>query len=428
MMLEGPVVQGAIGRLARPDLNLAAFGLTLQLSLLIESPIIMLLATAIALVKDAESYRAVRRFTVNLALLCTVLTAAIAFTPLFDFVTSTVMRVPPRIGETARIPLQIMLLWSAAIAWRRFYQGVLVSSGQTRMVSWGTAIRLIAAISTAIALAKWSGMSGAEVGACALMVAVITEAIATTTFALPVVRDDMLQRPDDGRALSQRAIYRFHAPLMATTLLTLLAQPMTSAALARLVHPEQTLAAWPVIFMLLLVMRGWGLAVQEITVAQSHKPGSRETLRQFALLVGAISTLATAVIVFTPLLGQYLRHVIHLRPYLFDLARVGVAVGLAMPLVTAMGSWARGVLVAAGRTKLVYRGMGLNLATHGALLVIGVEMKLPGMLVASGAFTIASVVEYVYLSRCVTTAPVTERLHEETKVKSESLFVRNLSL
>ena len=52
MMLEGPFVQSAIGKLPNSSLNLAAFGLCMGLSLIIESPVIMLLSTAIALVHN----------------------------------------------------------------------------------------------------------------------------------------------------------------------------------------------------------------------------------------------------------------------------------------------------------------------------------------------------------------------------------------
>ena len=110
MMLEGPSVQGAIGRLAAPTLNLAAWGLTFSLALLVESPVIMLLATAIALVRDEDSYRALRRFVVTLMVACTLLTALVAFTPLFDLIASRIMGQPAPIVAAARPALQIMLL------------------------------------------------------------------------------------------------------------------------------------------------------------------------------------------------------------------------------------------------------------------------------------------------------------------------------
>jgi hypothetical protein len=400
MMLEGPAVQGAIGRLPHPTLNLAAWGLTMSLALLVESPVIMMLATAIALVRDAPTYWALRRFMISLCVGCTLVAVLLAFTPFFDLITRTLMNQPVPIVAAARPALRFMLLWAAAIAWRRFYQGVLVRHGYTRMVSWGTAIRLLVTVSTAVGLARWGRLPGAQVGAITLMTAVITEALATTRFALPVVRRDILPLTAEGEPeLSQRAIFHFHAPLAVTTLLTLLAQPMTSAALARLAFPRATLAAWPVVFMILLVLRGWGLALQEITVAQARHAEARPALRRFAWIVGGVTSGVTLLLACTPLLnlylGQVLRLPLDLRPY----AQFGVAACLLLPLATALGSWARGLLVVGGATRLVYRGMGLNLATHGTLLCLGVLLRGPGMAVAAAAFTLAAAVEAVYLAR-----------------------------
>jgi hypothetical protein len=400
MMLEGPSVQGAIGRLAAPTLNLAAWGLTFSLALLVESPVIMLLATAIALVRDEDSYRALRRFVVTLMVACTLLTALVAFTPLFDLIASRIMGQPAPIVAAARPALQIMLLWTAAIAWRRFYQGVLVRAGQTRFVSLGTAVRLVVTLATAGALLRWSHLPGVVVGAITLMAAVIMEAAAVTLFALPIARRHMLgHHSADAMPLTQKAILRFHTPLAATTLLTLLAPPLTSAALARLAMPHQTLAAWPVASMLLLVLRGPGLALQEIAVSQSRRSEARVALRRFTTMVGLVSMAIALVLALTPLLDRYMDSVLHLPLELRAFVRIGVVLGSPLPLLTALGSWARGVLVAAGRTPAVYRGMGVNLATHGAVLLAGICFGLPGMAVASVAFLLSAGTEYLYLVR-----------------------------
>jgi hypothetical protein len=397
MMLEGPVVQGAIGRLPDPPLNLAAWGLTMSLSLLIESPIIMLLATAIALVKDGPSFRALRRFMVTLCIGCTAITGLIAFTPLFEVLAGDLMGQPAAIVAAARPAMGMMLLWSAAIAWRRFYQGVLVRHDRTRFVSWGTAIRLGAAVSAAVGLARGGQLPGAQVGACALMIAVLTEAVVTTLFARPIVHREVL--PREGPPLTQRAIFRFHAPLAATTLLTLLAQPLTGAALARLERPVENLAALPVAYMLLLVIRGGGLALQEIAVAQARCAAARPTLKRFTWIVGGVSSGVTALIAFTPLLDAYLLRLLDLPASLHSYVRVGVGAGLFLPLLTALGSRVRGVLVLEQQTQAVYRGMCLNLATHAALLGLSVPLRLPGMWAAALAFTLAALAEYLYLLR-----------------------------
>ena len=400
MMLEGPSVQGAMGRLTAPTLNLAAWGLAFSLALLVESPVIMLLATAIALVRDEDSYRALRKFVLTLMGACTVLTALVAFTPLFDLIAGPIMGQPAPIVAAARPALQIMLFWTAAIAWRRFYQGVLVRAGQTRLVSLGTAVRLTVTLGVAGSLLRWGHRSGVEVGAITLMAAVLIEAVAVTLFALPVARRYLLgHRSPPVVPLTQAAIFRFHTPLAAATLLTLLAPPLTAAALARLAMPHQTLAAWPVASMLLLVLRGPGLALQEITISQSRRPEARSALRRFTTLVGLVSTGAALLLALTPLLDRYMGAVLHLPPELRAFVRIGVVLGSPLPLLTALGSWARGVLVAAGRTPAVYRGMGLNLATHGAVLLTGIGLGLPGIAVASTAFLLSAGIEYLYLVR-----------------------------
>ena len=62
----------------------------------------------------------------------TVLHILMGFTPLFDLVVVQLMRVPETLIEPIRLGLQLMVFWSAAIAWRRFIQGILIRHGKTR--------------------------------------------------------------------------------------------------------------------------------------------------------------------------------------------------------------------------------------------------------------------------------------------------------
>jgi hypothetical protein len=400
MMLEGPTIQAAITRLSDAALNLAAFGLVLSVSLIIESPVIMLLSTSIALVRDGQSYRVLRAFMIWLNLVLTLVTALVAWTPLYDLIVSGILGIPSSIGAAAQPALRIMLLWTAAIGWRRFYQGILVRHGLTARVSYGTAIRLLSTAITAIGLVAWGRLPGAEVGAWGLMAGVLSEAVATHFFALPVVRRAYAnQEIVSEQPLTLAAILQFHVPLAATSLLTLLVQPLTAAALARLPMPTETLATWPVVFSLLMVLRGWGLSLQETTIAQAADPRALRPLRDFTFIVAAATSGAAALLAFTPLLDGYLRTVISLDPQLWGYVRTGLLLLLLLPGLTALVSTLRGLLVAAGTTQNVYQGMGLNLALHCVLLVGGVALQLPGIVVAAVAVLVATVVEYLYLQR-----------------------------
>ena len=65
------------------------------------------------------------------------------FTPLWDLLTGTWMGLDPEVARLTRTSLLILLPWPAAIGYRRFYQGLLIRTGLTRRVAWGTVIRLV---------------------------------------------------------------------------------------------------------------------------------------------------------------------------------------------------------------------------------------------------------------------------------------------
>nr|MDJ0752302.1 hypothetical protein [Ardenticatenaceae bacterium] len=117
MTMEGPITSATISRLPDSVDMLAAYGIVISLSVFIESPVINLLSTSTALVKDQASYRVGRRFTLILIAILTIVTFAIGFTPFFSIVIEGIMGVPESVARWVRPGMQIMLLFSAAIGW-----------------------------------------------------------------------------------------------------------------------------------------------------------------------------------------------------------------------------------------------------------------------------------------------------------------------
>ena len=83
MALEQPMLSAVIARLPEAKLNLAAYGLTFSLALIVESPVIMFLTMGTALAKDRQSYRLLLRFTHIMAWGLTALHLLIGLTPLY---------------------------------------------------------------------------------------------------------------------------------------------------------------------------------------------------------------------------------------------------------------------------------------------------------------------------------------------------------
>ncbi len=407
MMAEAPSTNAILARLPFPTVHLAGFGVALGLSLLIESPVIMLLATAIALVKGRESFYALLRFVLGLIVSLTVITALVAFTPVYDLIAYRLLSLPGAVAEAGRTALRVMLLWSAFIGWRRFLQGVLMRYGGARFVSWGTAIRLLSILSVGLTLLYWQVLPGAVVGACMVMAGVAVEALVTTLFALPILRERVLSTPDSEPVPSPRSIARFHAPLAGTSLLTLLVHPLTTSALARLPEPEITLASWTVVFGSLLILRSWGLALQETSVAVLSHLNDDTPLKRFVNRVAFGTSAVLLLVLVTPLAKGFTQGLLALQAELSEPVRTGLWLCLPLPALTAWGSYLRGVFIYRQRTAQVYKGMLVNLAVNIGALVLGVwggrmaveGGALVGLGVGALAFQLAGLAEMVYLAR-----------------------------
>jgi hypothetical protein len=401
MTAEGPTVSAAINRLPDEVVMLAAQGIVVSLSVTIESPIINLLATATALVRDRDSYLLVRKFTIHWALALTVLAAAIAFTPLFDLVVRHWMGTPPEIARWVKPGMQIMTLWTAAIAWRRFQQGVLIHFGYTRYMAWGTAIRLVASGSTAIGLALLGIVPGVILGALALMAGVVAEAVAITVAIRPLFKKELAPDADAElerqEPLTYRELFWFHLPLASTAVLTLLAQPLVAVSLARLDNPQLSLAAWPLIFQIILMARAGAMALPEAVIALTKGPDTFRPVRTFSLLVAGVSTLGMLLLAFSPLLSFYLLGIQDAEATVAGLAAYGTRLFLPYPALFVLVSWIRGVLINRHHTSAVNTGMILNLMVTIIVLAIGVGMRFDGIATAAIALIIAIIAELLYL-------------------------------
>ena len=401
MTVEYPIIQAAVARLPDAELMLAAASLVIGLEITIESPVIMLLATTTALARGPSSYRVLWRFMWHLNIACTVVAALVAFVdPVFDAIVPGVLGIPERIALEARPALVIMTFWSAAIGWRRFNQGVLIRAGRTRLVGAGTLVRLAFAGGTAITLGIAGDVSGVVLGAWAWMAGVVSEALFVHWVARGTVREHFSSAsPVEAKPMSYGEVARYHAPLAATSLLSLLAMPLLQAGLSRMPEPEQNLAAWPVLFAVLLLFRSPGFAFPEAVIALLTRPERVEPIRRFALILAGATTAGLTLFVVSPLLGLYLETALAVPERLLPYVLPGLLAGLLIPCLQTLQAWFRGVLMTARATQHIYWGMGIALATTFVVVVLAVFTQADGVVSCAIALAVGMVLESVYLAR-----------------------------
>ncbi len=375
MGLERPIVSAFMARLEAPEINLAAYASAVfPLSLIIESPSIMLLAASTALSKDWAWYRFLRNFMAGLAAVLTAIHMLVAFTPLFDFLVSTILKIPEAVVEPARIGMMLMTPWTASIAVRRFHQGILIRHGQSRWVGIGTAIRLVAIFVGLILGIGIGTPSGIVVGTFAISLGVLSEAVFVRLRTQPIL-NKLKQLPHNQTDPPHfRKFLRFYIPLATTPLLTLLSLPIASAALSRMPSPMESLAVWPILGGLVFLFQGIGLAYQEVVVALIDKPAFYVPLRQFALQLAMGNSTILLLIAISPLAEFWFVTLSGLAPELAALGTTALWFAILLPALTVIESWFQGVLVHSHKTKGIIEAVALYLIVSATILGYGIYL------------------------------------------------------
>lgn len=379
MALEGPYVAAIVARMPEAVQSLAAFGVALSLAWLIESPIMMLLSASAALVRDRASYLALRRFANILNALVTAGMLLLALPPVFDFLAERLIGLPHDIARLAHVATTAMILWPAAIGYRRFYQGILVRHHLTRRVAYGTIVRLVTMSITAALLAFVFHLPGALVGALALLSGVILEAFASRLMAREIVRS-LVARDDvaEGTLLRQRDIARFYFPLALTSMLAMALGPLVTFGLGRGRAPIESLAVWPVVNSMIFLFRSGGVAFQEVGIALDS---DREVGRT-ALLLGAVASLVLAVVALTPLEMFWFERLSGLSHDLAQFAVWPVRILILYPALEYIASFQRARPILEHRTGVVTIATAIEALVLAATLFVAIRVF--GMIGAVG--------------------------------------------
>lgn len=400
MASEMPFINAVMARLPNAESTIAAAGIVTVISITIESPVISLLSTSTALARSRQNYLMLRKFTIHLMILTTIIHILIGWTPLFDLVVIQAMKIPAQLHAPTRLGLQIMVFWSAAIAWRRFIQGLLIRYGRTRYVGQGTILRLISSAGTAALFALFTNASGVAIATLALTVGVLIEALYATWVARPLIAEKFSPDsipPNPQPDLEYAALLKFHWPLAASNLLMLLSSPMIATALSRSPDPITDLAVWPVLSGLIFLTRAPAVALPEVIIALYDEQDDKSPLWRFSAYIGLVFTAAIFLLTFTPLSTLYFQYLIGISQQLASIAGKGARFALLLPLITAAISFQRGVLTAEKRTLPITLGMGAELFCMALALTTGVVLEFPGIITAAAAMTLAMAADYLIL-------------------------------
>ena len=381
MAVEGPYLAAIIARLDEPTVNLAAFGVAFAFAIIIEAPVIMLMAASTRLVEDRQSYLALRRFTYGLGTALTLVQLVVLVPPVFKIVAEDILALPAEVARLTHGGLVWMLPWTFAIGYRRFRQGLLIRHRLTKRVAYGTGIRLATMSLMALIAYRWLSLAGVHVAALALSAGVVAEAAASRVMTTNLVREMLRQGrvTNKSMGLTLGGFVRFYVPLALTSLLAMAVPPMVTFYMGQSRHALESLAVLPVVHGLTFMFRAIGLSYLEVVVALlgDQREHIRAVLR-FGAVVGVVAAMGLGLIGFTPLVSVWFEDVSGLTPELTVFAVLPVRILVVFPALSVLLAMQRGLLVHTHRTRpiswstlveVISVGIVLTYSIHGLGLV-----------------------------------------------------------
>jgi len=401
MSAETPVAVSILSQ-GGNDALIAGFLVVMGLSIWIESPVIDLLATGTTFARNAHNLRVLQKFALILMSLVTLAHAAVAFTPLYDWLVRDVLGVPDAVRDVARVPFQIMTPWSALIGWRRWRQGVMIRAGRTRPVSVGTILRLFTIFGFGWGLARGTNLGPLEAVAAALVLSVAFECAFIHFAAGPALHQIAQASPDPGPLLSLRELWRFHWPLTGATLVMMLSSPLIAASVSRVESSVLHMASWQTALAITSMFRSITFGLSEVIIALGHDDAAHHVLRQFCARVGLGLSGLILVLWLTQADAWIFTHVLSASPEVLALARQAFLMCLAMPLLGAAIGYAKGRLTQAKLTLARLWGIVAGIGALALGLTLGVQYGWPGVVVAAVGIVMSQSAEltaYVVLWR-----------------------------
>ena len=420
MACGDPLVTTTLAHLPDPRTNLAGVGIAKALAIFFESPIIMLLHASNAVAANPKSRQALWRFTLIAGGSLSLLLGLLSLPIVFNLVGTRFLGIPVALAATVQQVLLLMVLWPFSIAWRRYFQGLLIHHGNSQAIARASIARLVT-MGIVLAIGVALNLSGAILAGSALMIGLLVETVIVTivayrcgsTVAPPIPKTSTLPQNLAG-------IWRFYWPLANSMLVTWGGRALLVGAISRSVDAPIALAAWPAAWGLVLVIANSTRMLQQIIIKYQGKVGvgvgvgeaspqgeasppgeaavkQNRVLLNFALSVGGGCSILLLLISTTNVGEWVIQAFIGSDRALINSIKPVLLICAGIPLLVALQNATQGFLVGAGKTGGVNQATGVGTMALLGIAWLAVRAGLSGAIAAAMAMVVAMLIEVLFL-------------------------------
>lgn len=392
MACGDPMITTTLAHLPDAQVNLAAVGIAKSLAIFFESPIIMILHASNALAGSQDSRKALWRFTLLVGGGLTFLLSLLGLPIIFSFVGVSLLGIPSAMLATVSQVLLLMGGWPFAIAWRRYFQGLLIYHGQSRAVAKASILRLFT-LGLVLTGGFFFPISGGILAGLALISGVIVEAVAVTIFArifAATIPPETVTQPNLPRNLAQ--IGKFYLPLANSMMVVWGGRAILISVIARAEDATVAIAAWSAAWGLVLVIANSTRMIQQMVIKYHHQVSDKQLLT-FAISVGAACSTLLLFMSLTPVGDRIVQSFIANDLTLAKSMKPVLLICAIVPLLVALQNATQGFLVSENRTGHVNLSTWLGTGTLLIIATLAINKGMNGAISAAMAMITSMLVE-----------------------------------
>ncbi|MGM0420965.1 MAG: hypothetical protein ACQEQG_08185 [Bacillota bacterium] len=372
------LMNAAVARLPYPELSLAVFTVVKGVSNAVKAPDRMFMQMTTSLVDDRKSFYTASKF---IWVTCAFFFGALfllGYTPAgIWFLRNLIGLTDPEAIRFAILGLRITCFLPVVETLRNVHRGLVIRHERTKIVTVGTAVRLLSITAFLFWAVRSQVFPGVVVASLAWTAGIGIEGLVVLFavfyyFSSPARAAEMV--PDkSGEILTFAKILSFFIPLAAMRFLRSFLQPLIQSSIARSqADPTQALAAFGVAFGIMMLMVGPLRNLHQCSLVYVGRGEGHnwKKVKRFSIMAGVILTLISFIISLSPLGYWILRNLIGVSEEVAGLGRLVMLSFSFLPLIRAIRETYWGLLMRRQTTRLIGYGKALNLTTVFIVLVI----------------------------------------------------------
>jgi len=308
------IINAVLARSPHPDLTISGYAVALSLCFILEQAIAPLRQTSAKYVRDRHSFRQmVRMIAVVLGCLAA-FNALIAWTPVGRYFFHYIYGADESLLDSTVHAYQILLFVNVFSAARSLYQGIIIQQLQTRWMTIGIVIRLVAMAALSWLMVSWGYTDDSRYGALLFLIGMAIETV-VACWEGHHLASRLPERLPPQSAHAVRTwkldIFPFYMPLLYGSLVSIVIGPATQTTMNHSVQPILAIAAFAVASNLTGLISGLATFLhQAVLNFQETEP---RRVKQLTAAVTALSVLIQGFLSWTPWGHAVLVHGLHLQ-------------------------------------------------------------------------------------------------------------------